>query len=109
MKNAYKEEECCKEEKHQVRDVAVTNELLEAPRCQGITDEKSIGIEDMQVNHKHNDEDLASLVSFICSIICHEKDVPHVARAPCAWFQNKHTWSQEPSVNQSRLRAWSQV
>ena len=40
MKNAYKEEECCKEEKHQVPDVAVTNELLCATRCQGITNER---------------------------------------------------------------------
>ena len=40
MKNAYNEEECCKEEKHLVPDVAVTNELLEAPRCQGITDKR---------------------------------------------------------------------
>lgn len=76
---------------------------------ESLTKERSIGKEGMQVNHKHNDEDLASLVSFSCNMTCHEKDVPQVARAPCAWVQNKHTWSQEPSVNQSRLRAWSQV
>ena len=64
--------------------------------------ERSIGKEDMQEKHKHNDEDLASLVSFSSNMICHEKDVPQVATAPCAWVQNKHTWSQEPSVNQSR-------
>ena len=40
MKNAYKEDECCKEEKHQVPDVAVTNELLCPTRCQGITNER---------------------------------------------------------------------
>ena len=76
---------------------------------ESLTKERSIRKEDMQVKHKHNDEDLASPVSFSSNMICREKDVPQVATAPCVWVQNKHTWSQEPSVNQSRLRACSQV